>query len=323
VTSQPDGYPWRPKPLSELVGATFVAPGAAADAPLVALPAGTTHAALYFSAHWCPPCRRFTPELVSALAALPPSSGLAVIFVSGDRSADDFAEYHGSMTGFHAVPYADEERRTALKNACDVSGVPSLVLCSYPDMKVLNPAARGVIRNDFPAGWLPPAVPDVNEDDSAVEALNSRPCLLCLAEAAPPAAQAAARAALATLRPGVSVDDLFLGIALAEEQVSSSIRRLCRLGAPADDPAPTLLILDLQDDGAYYPVPPSVAAGAPAVVCDGDVCALVRPGELTAAAAAAAVAAWKAGSLQKMKVAGREEEGDEEEEEEADEEEAE
>merc|ERR1719197_765909 len=50
------------------------------DAPLVAL---------YFSAHWCGPCRAFTPKLVTFVEMLQQEEGvtLPVIFGSSDRDA--------------------------------------------------------------------------------------------------------------------------------------------------------------------------------------------------------------------------------------------
>lgn len=306
VSTDPEGYPWRPKPLSALLGSSFVD---SAGAP-ASIPADTTHVALYHSAHWCPPCKRFTPELVARVGSMPsaPGARLVVIFVSSDSDEASFTGYLASMTGFMAIPFADKKRRNALGTACGVSGIPSLTLCSYPEVTILNPAARGVISNDFPAGWLPHAVPDVNSDDAAVDALNSMPCLICLAEGAPAEAQAAARAALASLRPDTKPKDLFLGIAMASEGVSSSIRRLCSLGEPTA--VPQLLVLNLNEDGSFYMVPPPAEGGS--VVCDGDSCAMVRPGEVTPGSVKAAVAAWKAGTLKKQHVSGSGGEAEEE-----------
>ena len=42
---------------------------------------------LYFSAHWCPPCRRFTPRLVDFRDRLGKESPLEIVFVSCDRDA--------------------------------------------------------------------------------------------------------------------------------------------------------------------------------------------------------------------------------------------
>jgi nucleoredoxin len=41
---------------------------------------------VYFSAHWCPPCRRFTPKLASTYNFLQATGKpFEVIFVSADR----------------------------------------------------------------------------------------------------------------------------------------------------------------------------------------------------------------------------------------------
>jgi nucleoredoxin len=48
---------------------------------------------VYFSAHWCPPCRRFTPELVKFYNdLLLKRTDFEIIFASSDRSEEDFNE---------------------------------------------------------------------------------------------------------------------------------------------------------------------------------------------------------------------------------------
>ena len=51
--------------------------------------------AIYFSAHWCGPCRQFTPQLVSFYNSLRDQHGkdFEVIFVSRDRSSDAMETY--------------------------------------------------------------------------------------------------------------------------------------------------------------------------------------------------------------------------------------
>ena len=57
---------------------------------------------IYFSAHWCPPCRGFTPALVSFYNSLKRSRAAAaepeleVVFVSGDRDIGAFRGYFGA-----------------------------------------------------------------------------------------------------------------------------------------------------------------------------------------------------------------------------------
>ena len=47
---------------------------------------------LYFSAHWCPPCRAFTPLLRTFYESLPPGS-VKVVFVSRDHEKKEFDAY--------------------------------------------------------------------------------------------------------------------------------------------------------------------------------------------------------------------------------------
>ncbi|CAM9984403.1 unnamed protein product [Sphacelaria rigidula] len=51
--------------------------------------------ALYFSAHWCPPCRAFTPHLVKTYKAIKQRAGgsdVEFIFVSSDKEQSSFEE---------------------------------------------------------------------------------------------------------------------------------------------------------------------------------------------------------------------------------------
>ena len=87
--------------------------------------------ALYFSAHWCGPCRGFTPMLIEFYNYLKedvaPTHGLEVIFVSSDRSEAEFQQYYSSMP-FKAVPFANRGLAQQLKSVFGVQGIPSLVI---------------------------------------------------------------------------------------------------------------------------------------------------------------------------------------------------
>ena len=52
---------------------------------------------IYFSAHWCPPCRGFTPLLVEFYKKYNVQKNLEIVFVSSDRDLNSFTSYYGDM----------------------------------------------------------------------------------------------------------------------------------------------------------------------------------------------------------------------------------
>ena len=64
---------------------------------------------LYFSAHWCPPCRAFTPQLAQWYKKVKESSNgsnFDIVFLSSDKTEAQFTEYFKEMP-WYAVPYSD------------------------------------------------------------------------------------------------------------------------------------------------------------------------------------------------------------------------
>jgi nucleoredoxin len=83
---------------------------------------------LYFSAHWCPPCRGFTPVLAEAYKAYKASGGdeAEIIYVSGDQDLDQFKGYFAEMPWL-ALPFEDKELRSKLNSHFEVQGIPCIV----------------------------------------------------------------------------------------------------------------------------------------------------------------------------------------------------
>ena len=69
---------------------------------------------LYFSAHWCPPCRGFTPELAKTYTKLTgEGKPFEIVFLSSDKADASFNEYYDTMPWL-ALPYSDRDRKNAL-----------------------------------------------------------------------------------------------------------------------------------------------------------------------------------------------------------------
>ena len=70
---------------------------------------------LYFSAHWCPPCRAFTPKLADWYNKLKGGSigdKFDIVFLSSDRDEKNFNEYFAEMP-WHAVSYSDKTTKVS------------------------------------------------------------------------------------------------------------------------------------------------------------------------------------------------------------------
>ncbi|KAH0852217.1 hypothetical protein HID58_094155, partial [Brassica napus] len=100
---------------------------------------------LYFSAEWCGPCQRFTPQLVEIYNELSSKVGFEVVFVSGDEDEDSFKDYFSKMPWL-AVPFTDSETRDRLDEVFKVRGIPNLVMID-DEGKLVNENGVGVIRS--------------------------------------------------------------------------------------------------------------------------------------------------------------------------------
>jgi nucleoredoxin len=104
---------------------------------------------LYFSAQWCGPCRKFTPELVQfykRVSAAHPE--FEIVFVSNDRSADAMAKYMRDMQmPWPAIAFEKLGAKAELQKYGG-DGIPCLVVIdaagkvvshSYEGAKYLGP----------------------------------------------------------------------------------------------------------------------------------------------------------------------------------------
>jgi len=115
------------------------------------------HYAFYFSAHWCPPCRAFTPELVKFYNAQEGrKKQFEIIFVSSDQDENQMEEYiKGDSMPWPAVNFRSVDRMKEIKKYAG-TGIPCLVLVDR-EGKVLSHSYEGKtyvgptkVMNDIP-----------------------------------------------------------------------------------------------------------------------------------------------------------------------------
>ena len=83
---------------------------------------------LYFSAHWCPPCRGFTPVLSEFYKeANKEEKILEIIFVSSDQDRNSFNEYFGSMPWI-ALDFNQRDTKDKWGKNLKVEGIPMLFI---------------------------------------------------------------------------------------------------------------------------------------------------------------------------------------------------
>jgi nucleoredoxin len=104
---------------------------------------------VYFSAHWCPPCRGFTPVLAEFYKEVKAAGkDLECIFVSSDQDEAGWKSYWESMP-WVSVKFGDENV-ASLKLNYNVSGIPKLVVLNGATGAVISDNGRGDVTNSGP-----------------------------------------------------------------------------------------------------------------------------------------------------------------------------
>lgn len=239
-------FPWRRKKFADLIKGKLMKDNKEVEAS-EELKGKTV--GLYFSAHWCPPCRAFTPELIYTYEKLKADGKkFEVVFVSSDRSEEWYQQYASTMP-WPSVPYADATRLQMLKTSFGVDGIPMLVMLDETG-NVITLDGRLAVNEDregqeFP--WYPKPVNELTE--GAAIQLNEAACLVLFVE---PEDEDVDRARDILLEPAKEEwekgehQDLFFFIG-ADEDICDPVRNFASLG----DQTPLLAILDFPEQKVY------------------------------------------------------------------------
>jgi nucleoredoxin len=243
-------FPWKPKPVAELLGERFTGKSGEVGKDAIA---GKT-IGIYFSAHWCPPCRGFTPDLVKSYNNLKAAGkNFEIIFASSDRDQSSFDEYYGEMPWL-ALPFDQRAEKEELAKRFGVQGIPMLVILDE-NLEVINDNARGSVSADpecakFP--WVPPPLKDLSE---GADGLNEEMCLIAILDGCDDDDQDAAIKALEPLAQQYTdaakagSDAVFFFYTKGGDPVSPQIKKLCKLKNKSEA---QVILLNIPADGAYY-----------------------------------------------------------------------
>merc|ERR1712167_156838 len=152
----------------------------------------------------------------------------SVAFVSSDKDSKAWASYYQSMgENWLALPYDARDHKEKLSKAFGVSGIPSLVLLDSEanGRTTITTSGRSFVMEncveDFPRSWAPKPYADLCKTaECKGSSINDE-----------------------------KSDTLFF-YATADSGIAEQVVRLCDIKPPKGEA--TLVLLDLDDDGAYY-----------------------------------------------------------------------
>merc|ERR1719370_841309 len=97
--------------------------------------------ALYFSASWCGPCRRFTPTMIDVYnRAKRAGHPFEIIWMSRDRYESSAEDFFAKMP-WYRVSWAERQKAVELFSLTEQRYIPALTILD-PDLNVINPQAR-------------------------------------------------------------------------------------------------------------------------------------------------------------------------------------
>jgi nucleoredoxin len=87
---------------------------------------------LYFSGHYCPPCKKFTPILAEVYDEIKNNNtkDIEIIFISSDKEKESFNKYYNDMPWL-ALPYEKRNIKQQLCEKFNIKTIPALIFFNY------------------------------------------------------------------------------------------------------------------------------------------------------------------------------------------------
>jgi len=259
VRSDAEGerFPWKPKSFGELWPEQILASKDNDTEMIDSESFKDKYLMLYFSAHWCPPCRAFTPTLSEAYNKLKEErSDFEMVFLSSDSDERSFKEYFDTMT-FCALPYEHRETKAALSKKYGVSGIPTLLILGPADETGNRPLINNNVRSFIESGALS-EFPFVKKNYGDVSAsagdLNEVKSLIVLHENGDDdehkEIQNLVKKIATEIKENEDEETINVLWGLSSDGLVPRIRSLTGLPNTSEDAA--MILLDIPDDGGYY-----------------------------------------------------------------------
>ena len=111
---------------------------------------GTPLIGIYFSAHWCGPCRSFTPNLGKFYEnANKEKKQIEIIYCPSDQTQDEFNDYYKTMPWL-AIPF-ESESKDAIADGLGISSIPTLIIFDKNGNVLDNDGRTTVEKRGFKA----------------------------------------------------------------------------------------------------------------------------------------------------------------------------
>merc|ERR1712038_49843 len=247
--AEPEAFPWIPLPFNKCFSKVIKDGNTMEDFDI-----NKGVKALYFSGHWCGPCRGFTPKLIEAYNELRANNpDFEVVFVTSDRSQEQFDEYFGTMP-WAALPFDSKTEISSIEEKFEVQGIPSMVV--FQDGQLLNKSAVGLVRDQGAAGfpWKQEAVQELTM--GTVGNIQDYPCVILFQEGLNEDVQKAnaaflENAASAQLDKELSGNKRDVAFYVHNKEAPQITGIMKHMMTEIND-ANKMVILHLGGDGAYY-----------------------------------------------------------------------
>jgi len=181
------GFPFKPRSFEEIMSDGAFKNKKGKEFSYADLAKDFDYVMFYFSAHWCPPCRAFTPKFIEWYkknqSKMKAGKTFEVIFMSSDKDESQFDEYYGEMPWATTKAWKDA-RTDELKKMFGVNGIPSVQVIDLKTGKVAEPngcGGRSGVTTDPDAEKFPWPKEPAGNLMMALDNINEKPVVIVMA----------------------------------------------------------------------------------------------------------------------------------------------